>query len=79
MTKKSYMTKKTEMTEKQRVFFERGFEEGYTVARRNYEAWTAHISTKNGLPITRKLHSLCGICGLPNASPVVKELYETHN
>ena len=43
------------MTEKQRVFFERGFEEGYAIARRNYEAVAAHITTKNGLPATKKL------------------------
>lgn len=44
-----------EMTEKQRVFFERGFEEGYAVARRNYEARSADILTKNGLPAIKKL------------------------
>lgn len=45
----------TEMTEKERVIYERGFEEGYAIARRNYEADTVYVSTKNGLPITRKI------------------------
>lgn len=45
------------MTEKQRGFFEMGFEEGYAVARRNYEAFNVYVTTKNGLPIVKHLTS----------------------
>ena len=54
-----------EMTEKQRVFFERGFEEGYGIARRNYEAFCVDITTKKR---TRKN------AGISAAIEVVKKM-----
>jgi len=43
------------MTDKEREIFEKGFEEGYAVAKRNYEAFSAQVFTIHGRLVHKKL------------------------
>lgn len=45
------------MTEEERFIFEQGFEEGYAVARRNYEASSVVVFTKEGVNIVKTVVS----------------------
>lgn len=43
------------MTSKERLIFEKGFEEGYRIAKRLYKAHFVTITTKDGTPIKKKI------------------------